>query len=114
MYYGNPKTNCANMPDVLKPGSTADGFQFGLSFCKEGWSEADRKFLAKYLYQAKFKALVVSAILHDSSAMAFSGDESCNKDWVHSVPQPNFFDQSLVRFQCPQVYLSKYFRTLDP
>lgn len=45
--------------------------------------------------------------------MAFSGDDGSNESWVHTVPQPDFFDQRSVRLQGPQIHLSKHFRTVD-
>lgn len=72
--------------------------QFGLSFHKEGQSGANWKFPANYLHQAKFKSPVVPAILQDSSTVAFSGDDGCDESRVHTISQPNFFDQNLVSF----------------
>ena len=64
---------------------------------QEGWSGADGKLLAEYLHQAKFKSCVVPAIQQDGSTVTFSRDDGCNESRVHAVPQPNFFDQNLVR-----------------
>lgn len=57
---------------------------------------------------------MVPAILQDSPAVAFSGDDGSDEGWVDAVPLSHFFDEDPVRLYGFQVHLSKHFRTVDP